>query len=828
MDDSFELDEIEQKASEYAKLGVKFDNDENYEAAFIYYKEAIDLCMLAINLGSNLPLKTKIKEYLDRAELLKKTINDQKQKQLDSKPKNDEDGQTLKRAEFLINEALEEDENGNIEIAIDLYMEAIDLCIKLKNETKNDRIKQQLENLIQNALERAEKLKGIETPIKQQKSVNLELLPIINESLDKLSIDDKQPNQVLNESKFIVNEHKLIVVGEANYTKKELQVLKITSRINNREFVPFLSVDLKERFASSDRFTDKDGLLKLSEKQRRHFAKWCRLDDLVENPTIIKTIDCFSIKQTIVTDCSFIASLTVSAQYEKRFQKKLVTSLIYPQNKRGEPIYNPSSKYMIKLFINGVYRKVIIDDLLPADCYMGLLCSYSSNSNEYWISLLEKAYLKVMGGYDFPGSNSSIDLQALTGWIPDRIDLDDKSNEKGKSFDGAKTMKNLSDKFHSGHVLITVATGDLTDEQSERTGLVPSHAYALLNIRLVQGKVLMLLKNPWANKRWKGAFSECDQKNWTPELIKELKYDPQAAKAFDDGTFWIDLRSFSHFFKTIYLNWNPSLFKYTFCCHSYWGSDQGPKFDFYSYDNNPQYKLSVSQSNTAVWALLTRHITDKDDFANNKVYLAIVVFKGGEKIYVQKEPYIDGTRINSPHYLCKIPIQGDCKDYTLVISQYQKTQTIYYSLRIYSVVPFNLKEIIKNFNHKKEIKGEWNALNSGGCMMHQSSYSLNPVYRLEILCSNEHENDILIEIKAPKDISVGFDLYSIKLDNPNSENSFFKKSVDAFRYAVNVLEIKKIPKGEYNLIPCTYNPNIKSPYIIKVESTTNIQLQKIK
>jgi calpain-7 len=45
--------------------------------------------------------------------------------------------------------------------------------------------------------------------------------------------------------------------------------------------------------------------------------------------------------------------------------------------------------------MNGLWRKVLVDDYLPCDGFDNSLVSRSSNTNEFWVSLIEKAYMKV-------------------------------------------------------------------------------------------------------------------------------------------------------------------------------------------------------------------------------------------------------------------------------------------------------------------------------------------------------------------------------------------------------------------------------------------------
>lgn len=93
-------------------------------------------------------------------------------------------------------------------------------------------------------------------------------------------------------------------------------------------------------YYESGPFTDPEGLLPLSPKQASRLGGWKRPSQLSTAPQMVKVISPFQIEQDLVGDCSFICSLCICAAYERRFNKRLITNIIYPK-KDGAPIYNP-------------------------------------------------------------------------------------------------------------------------------------------------------------------------------------------------------------------------------------------------------------------------------------------------------------------------------------------------------------------------------------------------------------------------------------------------------------------------------------------------------
>lgn len=793
--------ELAKEAANVALKAIDFDRRNCIDAAVFFYKEASRLLLLAsreVEGESCDEFINKAQEYNNRAEIL-------------TKPSEERESQkpeliSLNKCRFLFRQALDADELGNKEAAIRLYTEAIELALDARNSTDDAELHGKLSPIMLQALERAEVLKGIKPAL-------IESQPACATTSNSGSLGLSKPFQR-------TDSQQLKVTGKATYTEEEKRVLLATSKINRHEYVPFMQIDLNERFQYAIPFIDKDGPLALSPKQAREFSRWARPEEISSEPVLIagKTVDCFSIKQTIVSDCSFVASLAVGALYEMRFNKRLITKIIYPRKKNKEPLFNPFGKYMVKLHLNGVTRKVIIDDTLPVNRYNQLLCSFSTKKNEIWISLLEKAYMKVMGGYDFPGSNSNIDLHALTGWIPERVAI----RPKDPLFNSESLFKTLLTRLHRGEVLATVATGEMSDEEADRAGLIPTHAYAVLDVRLINGVKLLQLKNPWSHVRWRGNYSELDTVHWTSEMCSALKFDPKSAASFDNGVFWIDFTSIVNFFDVFYLNWDPALFTHTFCLHQAWSAGVGPAKDTFNIGDNPQFRLQVGEGTGAVWILLTRHITDIEDFKYNHEYITTLVYKNrGKRVYYPNDPppYLDGIRINSPHYLTKIILSDTTeRDFTLVISQYEKSVTIYYTLRAYATCPFTMDKIIDPFIHTKKIDGEWKGETAGGCGNHRATYPNNPRYRLNLV-SYGH---ICIDLKAPRQFQIGFDVIPINV------NGYISKNTGAYRSGFVVLDLENVPPGNYDIVPSTYYPNQESKFFLTFKSSVSMEISRIK
>ena len=212
---------------------------------------------------------------------------------------------------------------------------------------------------------------------------------------------------------------------ERSLSTHELFILKRSSVINGNRFLPWKDKDALD-------FDSKPFLDDFDYHMKPEFIKrgccFVAPSKLSEDPTIIQyPLDPFAVQQHNVADCTIVSSIISCANYEVRFKKPLITGIIYPQ-RSGRPVYNPMGKYSVKLMFNGVWRRVVIDHRVLVTSSMKPFTTFSVNKGELWPILLEKAFLKVHGGYSYDGGNGGQDTFSLTGWIPESIRLSEERN----------------------------------------------------------------------------------------------------------------------------------------------------------------------------------------------------------------------------------------------------------------------------------------------------------------------------------------------------------------------------------------------------------------
>ncbi|OAA54414.1 PALB protein [Cordyceps fumosorosea ARSEF 2679] len=388
----------------------------------------------------------------------------------------------------------------------------------------------------------------------------------------------------------------------------------------------------------------------------------------------------------------------------------VLSTIIYPfDHNSGYPRISESGKYVFRMNFNGCWRRVVVDDRLPASkTNRTLFVVDRRNTRLIWPALLEKAYLKVRGGYDFPGSNSGTDLWVLTGWIPEQLFL------QREDFDLSTTWRRIKAAHETQDVVVTLGTGRISAEEEEVMGLVGEHDYAVLDMDCSDGIRKLLIKNPWCNGPvWTGAGWSTPQQSPRAGMSLDGETAGQEPELYPSGTLWVAFEDVAQHFESMYLNWNPKLFPHRQDRHFSWSTP--PKYLAASLVRNVQYSISCPRGGL-VWMLVSRHFVDQElvimrnrrdsmaAVAEQLGYMSILIFEtNGKRVQTSEGHLYRGPYVDSPQTLARLETEPG-KQYTIVLDQQELPLESYrFTLTVFSEFPVEVREAQEEMSHSKEM-----------------------------------------------------------------------------------------------------------------------------
>ena len=263
--------------------------------------------------------------------------------------------------------------------------------------------------------------------------------------------------------------------------------------------------------------------------------KFCRVDEVLDTDNYLvfhNGINPDDILQGSLGDCYFLSVIASLCRFPK-----LIENLFYIKEKSKEHCYG------VYLFINGVWKLVLIDDYVPyCGRYFKQFAFSSSNGNELWVILLEKAWAKVNGSYARIGCGGMPHevFDVVTESYSQKITITENNSES--------IWEQLLRGYERGYIMTAGTSGDTVNLDIEEVGLSPGHAYTILNILEIESKGkkvrLVHLRNPWGNGEYSGDWCDGDSK-WTPALKKKYGLD---FKDQDDGQFYMSYDDFIYYY----------------------------------------------------------------------------------------------------------------------------------------------------------------------------------------------------------------------------------------------------------------------------------------
>ncbi|XP_037989004.1 calpain-13 isoform X2 [Motacilla alba alba] len=405
--------------------------------------------------------------------------------------------------------------------------------------------------------------------------------------------------------------------------------------------------------------------------------QWKRPTELQRNPYLIMDgVSRFDIMQGEIGDCWMLAALG-SLTLRKQFLENVL-----PKDQGFQDDY--AGIFHFRFWQYGEWVDVVIDDRLP---FLNgrYLSVHPRTSNEFWPSLLEKAYAKLQGSYqNLNGGFLSDALVDLTGGVQVQFSLKDPPPDLEEILKAADRSRCLMGCSTSGQSRRNIEL---------RNGIVQGHAYTItgaVKIPYKNGwKHIIRIWNPWGHGEWKGPWSD-NSPQWDRV---EPKYREALLRNKDDGEFWMSCKNFQEQFSWLYIcNNTPTFLDFgdehcttTWSLNSYtnlWSPGLPTRRNRYSQgaaSTNPQYFFKVldhspETCNVAI-SLMQKHAEHVQDEKN----LRIGFFITTENSRVLKQTFLRARDVTSYLFLSPgtytvVPAAAEDQEFEFLLRIFIKNQ----------------------------------------------------------------------------------------------------------------------------------------------------------
>jgi hypothetical protein len=312
-------------------------------------------------------------------------------------------------------------------------------------------------------------------------------------------------------------------------------------------------------------------------------------------------------------------------------------------------------------------------------------------------------------------------------------------------------------------------------------------------------------------------------------------------------------------FQNVHLSWNPALFAYRTSTHNFWPKEQGPSDDTFNCGENPQYVMALSHSaltkGASIWILVSRHVTKSEqEGCEVKDYLTVHLHRNDqtkERIWYPRSNrnVLTGAYTNNPHCLVRYDATDASDEYlSIVLSQYEKSHDLGYTLSCFCTEPFKLGPPAKELPFSRTVTSSWTEATAGGPVGKKRFYRYvspvavrdnsvesysplpfdahysNPMYAIEV---PEGGAVFQIQCMAPKTLAVNVMLVPVDSYGQRATRIKSDPPVDSghYRHGFVVTARQRANPGPYALIVSSYSAGETATFRVKI--TTSVLLRRV-